>query len=345
MTNPPSFVGIDVSKAQLDVAVSPSGERDTLVHDAAGIDTVVARLGHVQPTLIVLEATGGLERPLVRALVAAALPVIVANPRQVRDFAKATGQLAKTDQLDARVPARFAEAVRPALRPHPDPPTEALGTLLTRRRQVLEMLTAEKNRLSTAPRLVHRRIQTHVTWLTAELTRLNEELDEAIRQSPVWREQDDLLQSAPGIGPVMSRTVLADLPELGTLNRKQIASLVGVAPLNRDSGTLQGKRQVWGGPGPSPGRPLHGHLGRHQVQPGDSEFLPPAARRWQGPQGRAGRLHAEALDDSQRHDEASDTVAVGCHSGGLTFKTVASFLAAPPARLAWRLGRFRHEPS
>ena len=250
MTNTPSFVGIDVSKAQLDVAVSPAGERDTLVHDAAGIDTVVARLGHVPPPLIVLEATGGLERPLVGALVAAALPVIVANPRQVRDFAKATGQLAKTDQLDARVLARFAEAVRPALRPHPDPTTEALGSLLTRRRQVLERLTAEKNRLSTAPRLVQRRIQTHVTWLTAELTRLNEELDEAIRQSPVWREQDDLLQSAPGIGPVMSRTLLADLPELGTLNRKQIASLVGVAPLNRDSGTLQGKRQVWGGRAP-----------------------------------------------------------------------------------------------
>ena len=180
-------------------------------------------------------------------MVAAALPVIVANPRQVRDFAKATGQLAKTDQLDARVLARFAEAVRPALRPHPDPTTEALGTLLTRRRQVLEMLTAENNRLSTASRLVQRRIQAHVTWLTAELARLNEELDEAIRQSPVWREQDDLLQSAPGIGPVMSRTLLADLPELGTLNHKQIASLVGVAPLNRDSGTLRGKRQVWGG--------------------------------------------------------------------------------------------------
>jgi transposase len=250
MTNTPSFVGIDVSKAQLDVAMCPSDERHTLVHDAAGIDTVVARLGQVQPTLIVLEATGGLERPLVRALVAAALPVIVANPRQVRDFAKATGQLAKTDQLDARVLARFAEAVRPALRPHPDPTTEALGTLLTRRRQVLEMLTAENNRLSTASRLVQRRIQAHVTWLTAELARLNEELDEAIRQSPVWREQDDLLQSAPGIGPVMSRTLLADLPELGTLNHKQIASLVGVAPLNRDSGTLRGKRQVWGGRAP-----------------------------------------------------------------------------------------------
>ncbi len=250
MTNMPSFVGIDVSKTQLDVALRPSNEQDTLVHEAAGIDTVVTRLCRMRPTLIVLEATGGLERPLVRALVAAALPVIVANPRHVRDFAKATGQLAKTDRLDALVLARFAEAVRPALRPHPDAATESLAALLARRRQLLDMLIAEKNRLSTAPTRVQRRIRAHVTWLTAELARLNEELDEAIRQSPVWCEQEDLLQSTPGIGPVMSRTLLADLPELGTLNRKQIAALVGVAPLNRDSGTLRGKRQVWGGRAP-----------------------------------------------------------------------------------------------
>jgi transposase len=224
MTNTPSFVGIDVSKTQLDVALRPSNEQDTLVHEAAGSDTVVARLCRMRPTLIVLEATGGLERPLVRALVAAALPVIVANPRHVRDCAKATGQLAKTDRLDALV--------------------------LARRRQLLDMLIAEKNRLSTVPTRVQRRIRAHVTWLTAELARLNEELDEAIRQSPVWCEQEDLLQSTPGIGPVMSRTLLADLPELGTLNRKQIAALVGVAPLNRDSGTLRGKRQVWGGRAP-----------------------------------------------------------------------------------------------
>lgn len=241
MPNTPSFVGIDVSKTQLDVALRPSDEQDTLVHDAAGIDTLVARLRRVPPALIVLEATGGLERPLVRALVAAALPVIVANPRHVRDFAKATGQLAKTDRLDAVVLARVAEAVRPTLRPHPDAATESLAALLARRRQLLERLTAEKNRLSTAPRPVQRRIQAPVTWLTAELARLNKELDEAIRQSPVWREQEHLLQSTPGIGPVMSRTLLADLPELGTLNSKQIAAVAGVAPLNRDSGTLRGK--------------------------------------------------------------------------------------------------------
>jgi transposase len=250
MPDTPSFVGLDVSKGQLDVALRPSEERHTLAHDAAGIDALVVRLRHRQPTLIVLEATGGLERPLVRALVAAALPVIVANPRQVRDFAKATGQLAKTDRLDALVLARFAEAVRPALRPHPDAATEALAALLARRRQLLEMLTAEQNRLSRAPKRVQRRIQAHVTWLTAELARIEGDLDDAIRQSPIWRAQEDLLQSVPGIGPVMSRTLLADLPELGTLNRKQIAALVGVAPLNRDSGTLRGKRRVWGGRAP-----------------------------------------------------------------------------------------------
>lgn len=241
MTHTPNFVGIDVSKAQLDMALRPSGERDMLVYDAAGIDTLVARLRHVAPTLIVLGGTGGWERPLMRALVAAALPVIVANPRHVRDCANATGQLAKTDRLDAGVLARFAEAVQPTLRPHPD------AAPLVRRQQLLDMLTAEKNRLSTAPTRVQRRIRAHVTWLTAELARFNEELDEAIRQSPVWCEQEDLLQSTHGVGPVMSRTLLADLPELGTLNSKQIAALVGGAPLNHDSGTLRGKRKVWGG--------------------------------------------------------------------------------------------------
>jgi len=180
-------------------------------------------------------------------LVTAALPVVVINPRQVRDFAKATGRLAKTDGIDAQVLARFAEAVKPALRQVPDSAVQALAALMARRRQLVEMVTAEKNRLSRAVRSVRRRIQAHLTWLTAELARVEEELDQAIQQSPIWREQEDLLQSAPGIGPVVTRTVLADLPELGTLTRKQIAALVGVAPLNRDSGTWRGKRTVWGG--------------------------------------------------------------------------------------------------
>lgn len=247
MESSPLFVGIDVSKTQLDVARRPSGPRQTVPHDDAGIATVVHALQPVQPALVVLEATGGVERRLVRALVAAQLPVIVVNPRQVRDFAKATGQLAKTDAIDARVLAHFAEAVRPALRSLPDAATEALSAQLARRRQVVEMLTMEKNRLSSAAPTVRRDIQQHIAWLERRLTQLDTDLDEAIRHSPIWREQENVLQSVPGVGPVMSRTLLAELPELGTLTHKQIAALVGVAPLNRDSGTLRGRRSVWGG--------------------------------------------------------------------------------------------------
>ena len=241
------FVGIDISKASLDLAVRPSGLRLSLVYQPQALDPVVEQLRQLAPTLIVLEATGGLERPLVRALVAATLPVIVANPRQVRDFAKATGQLAKTDLLDAAVLAHFAEAVRPALRTQPDAPTEELAARLARRRQLLEMLTAETNRASTAPAPVRRRIDAHVRWLRRELEQIDEDLDALIQRSPVWRAQEDLLRSVPGIGPVMSRTVLATLPELGHLSHKQIAALVGVAPLNRDSGSLRGRRTCWGG--------------------------------------------------------------------------------------------------
>jgi transposase len=197
--------------------------------------------------LVVLEATGGLERALVRGLVDASLPVIVVNPRRVRDFAKATGQLAKTDKLDAQILARFAEVVQPALRAPLDRPTEEVAMVLTRRRQILDMLLSEKNRLGTAPPRFQERIQTHVTWLTTELARVESELDEMIRRSPLWCEHEDLLRSVPGVGPILSRTLLAELPELGTLNRKQIAALVGVAPFNRDSGTLRGHRRIWGG--------------------------------------------------------------------------------------------------
>jgi transposase len=196
---------------------------------------------------VVLEATGGFEGPLAAALATATLPVVVINPRQVRDFARATGKLAKTDTLDAQVLAQFAEAVRPVPRPLPDAQTQALSALLTRRRQLIEMLTAERNRLGSVSPHIHREIQDHITWLEHRLARIDQDLDQAIRESPLWREKDDLLQTTPGVGPVLSRTLLADLPELGTLNRKQIAALVGVAPLNRDSGSLRGKRTVWGG--------------------------------------------------------------------------------------------------
>jgi transposase len=247
MSDAPVFVGIDVAKAQLDVALRPSAEGWGVTNDEPGIASLVSRLQALQPTLIVLEATGGLEVPVTAALAAAGLPVVVVNPRQARDFAKATGRLAKTDTLDAHGLAHFAQAVQPPLRPLPDAQTQALRALLARRRQLLDMLTAEHNRLSSAPPPVRADIQAHITWLERRVRDLNRDLDTAIRASPVWREKDNLLQSTPGVGPVLSSTLLADLPELGTLTRQQIAALVGVAPLNRDSGTLRGKRTVWGG--------------------------------------------------------------------------------------------------
>lgn len=241
------FVGIDVSKARLDIALRPCGTRESIPNEASAIQGLVKRLRAMQIALIVLEATGGVERPTVRALAAAELPVIVVNPRQVRDFAKATGQLAKTDQIDADILAHFGEAVRPALRALPDQASEELRGLIARRRQITEMITAERNRLPHGAKAVRKRIEAHVRWLEAELERVDSELDHSIHQSPIWREQEDLLKSVPGIGPVISRTLLAELPELGRLNRKQIAALVGVAPLNWDSGTLRGHRAIWGG--------------------------------------------------------------------------------------------------
>ena len=243
----PLFVGIDVAKAQLDIALRPTGERWALPNDAPGITTLVERLQAFRPTLIVLEATGGLERPATAALATAGLPVVVVNPRQARDFARATGQLAKTDALDARALAHFADAVRPTPRPLPDAQTQELRALLGRRQQLIAMRTAEHNRLLGAAGRLHADIQAHVTWLDTRLAALDDDLGTALRASPLWRADDDLLQSAPGIGPVCARTLFLELPELGTLSRQQIAALVGVAPLNRDSGTLRGRRTVWGG--------------------------------------------------------------------------------------------------
>ena len=241
------FVGIDVSKAQVDVAVRPTGKRWTLPYDQTGIEGLIPQIVYLEPALVLLEATGGLELPLVAALVAAALPVVVVNPRQVRDFAKATGTLAKTDTLDAGVLAHFADAVRPEVRPLKDAETQVLNSLTARRRQVMTMLVSEKNRLGTALGAVSPRIEAHIAWLEQELSDLDKGLRQTLRRSPVWREKDDLLRTVPGVGEQLSLTLLANLPELGTLNRRQIATLVGVAPYNRDSGTLRGKRAVWGG--------------------------------------------------------------------------------------------------
>ena len=241
------FVGIDVSKAQLDVGVRPTGERESFANDKVGIKALVKRLAKTQPALIVLEATGGLERQLNHALAGAELPVVVVNPRQVRDFAKATGELAKTDSIDAHVLAHFAQAVRPVLRPLPDAVTLELRALTARRRQLIEMIGAEKNRLATASKAVTKRINAHIRWLEQELDRADQDLDRSIRQSPIWQENEELLRTTPSIGPVTSRTLLAELPELGTLDRTQISALVGVAPFNRDSGSLKGRRSIWGG--------------------------------------------------------------------------------------------------
>jgi transposase len=246
MTRAQIFVGIDVSKAQLDMALRPEG-RFSASNDDAGYMQILERLRGISPTRVGLEATGGLEIPITGILAAAGVPVVVVNPRQVRDFAKATGRLAKTDALDAPTLAHFAEVIRPELRPLPDEQTQALAALLARHRQLVEMLTAEKNRLSRAHTPVRKSLRTHIAWLERELSHTDRDLAHAIRESPVWCEKDDLLRSVPGIGPVVTSTLLANLPELGTLTGKQIAAWVGVAPLNRDSGTWRGKRTVWGG--------------------------------------------------------------------------------------------------
>lgn len=244
------FVGLDVAKATLDVAVRPTGECWQVPNDEAGAAEVTARVRALQPVLLVCEATGGFERSAVAALAAAGVPVVVANPRQVRDFARSTGQLAKTDRLDAGILALFAERVRPTPRPLGDAALQLLDALLTRRRQLLEMLVAEKNRLGFAPPPLHRGIRQHIRWLERQLDDVTGEVARAIEASPVWRATDDLLQSAPGVGPVVSATLLGELPELGTLTHKQIAALVGVAPLARDSGQWRGKRMVYGGRAP-----------------------------------------------------------------------------------------------
>jgi transposase len=247
MSEPQVFVGIDVSQAQLDVALRPTDDCWHVRNDEWGITGLVARLQAVQPALVVLEATGGLEVPVTGALAEAGLPGVVVNPRHARDFAKATGRLAKTDTLDARGLAHLAAAVRPTPRPRPEAHAPALSALLTRRRQVVQRLTAERRRLQSAPQRLHADIQAHIVWRERRWARTEADLAAAIRSPPLWRAKDELLQSTPGVGPVLSRTLVAEVPELGVLNRQEIAALIGVAPLNRDRGTLRGKRAVGGG--------------------------------------------------------------------------------------------------
>jgi transposase len=242
------FVGIDVSKDHLDVHIHPTAAAFRVPHDDAGFGTLIERLRTVAPTVVVLEATGGYEITVAATLTSAGLPVAVVNPRQIRDFARATGQLAKTDTLDARVIALFAAAVRPAARPMPDDQAQALGELIARRRQLVDMLGAEHNRRRLLrDRRLQRHLQAHIDWLEEALRRLDHDLTTLIRSSPVWREADDLLRSVPGIGPVTASTLIADLPELGRLDRRRIAALVGLAPFARDSSVFRGRRMISGG--------------------------------------------------------------------------------------------------
>jgi transposase len=242
------YVGIDVAKDRLDVHLRPQGEAFSVARDGDGLAALAERLSTLRPMLIVMEATGGFEVTVAATLGAARLPLAVVNPRQIRDFARATGKLAKTDALDAAAIAHFAEAVRPEPRPLPDEQAQALGELVARRRQVVEMIVAENHRRrQMTQRLLLRRVDRHLAVLQEELSEIERELDDSVRGTPVWRANDDLLKSVPGVGKTVSRTLLADLPELGTLDRKKISALVGVAPLNRDSGTMRGRRITWGG--------------------------------------------------------------------------------------------------
>lgn len=247
MVETTEFIGIDVSKRRLDTAVGQEGEEWSVNHSQKGLASLVDKLLKYNPRLIVVESTGGLEVPLIAALYEAQLPFARVHPGRVREFARSIGLLAKTDRLDARLLARFGEAVKPPATRLPSEAEQQLSALMTRRRQVTEMLTAEKNRLGTAPSPTHERIKAHIQWLTIELADLNRDIDGFIKQIPTLQEKRDILVSTPGIGPVSSAILLADLPELGTYNRQKLAALVGVAPFNKDSGPKRGKRRIRGG--------------------------------------------------------------------------------------------------
>lgn len=241
------FVGIDVSKDSLEVAFHSSSRSFQILNEETALTALAQELKQIPLKRIVLEATGGLETMAASILAAQGLPVVVINPRQAREFAKATGKLAKTDTIDAKLLAHFAQAFCPQIRALKDEQQQDLQALLTRRHQLVDMLTAEKNRLTRASKKIQKKIQEHILWLEKRLEEIQKELSDFIQASPVWKEKEDLLQSVPGIGPITSLTLLSELPELGELNRKQIAALAGLAPFNRDSGLFKGTRSVWGG--------------------------------------------------------------------------------------------------
>ena len=321
MAQAAAYVGIDVARDRLDVSVGGEGKAWQVGNDAAGIGALRERLVELEPVGIVLEATGGLERALVAALGAAELPVSVVNPRQVRDFARATGRLAKTDVIDAGLLARFGEALKPEVRPLPDAQTQALRGMVARRRQVVEMLTAERNRVPQATPWVRRQLQRHIAGLRRQLAALDREVATLIQASPVWRARDNLLRSVPGIGTVTASLLVAALPELGRLNRKQIAALVGVAPHNRDSGSYRGKRSVWGGRAPVRASLYMAALVATRFNPVIKTFYARLCAAGKTEEGGLDRLHAQAADHSKPH--AAHAIALESRHCPLTAKTVS----------------------
>ena len=308
MTQESVFAGIDVAKERLDMAIRPSGTVRTVPYDADGVRDLVSELQSLEPSVVVLESTGGLESPLAGALAAASLPVVVVNPRQVRDFARATGRLAKTDALDAQILAHFAEAVRPAIRPLPDSDTQELHSLTARRTQVVEMLVAEKNRLGRASRAVAPRIRAHIQWLEQELEDLDQGLQQTLRRSPVWREQDDLLRSVPGVGPQLSPELVEGGAALGPAGTGQAGaqadcSLGGSGPDEPGQRDHAGQENRLRRPCPHSGGALHGRDGGQSPQLGDPQVLPEAAGCWQAQEVGADRLHAQAPDHAQQHGQ------------------------------------------
>ena len=323
MVDVPCFVGIDVAKAQWDIAVRPSGERWAVPNDAGGVVTLVERLQTLHPTLIVLEATGGLERVATAALATAGLPVVVVHPRQARDCARATGQLAKTDALDARALAHFADVIRPTPRPLPDAQTQELRALLGRRQPLIGMRTAAQNRLAGTSGRLTQDIEAHIAWLNARIATLDDDLETMLRASPLWRANDDLLQSVPGIGPVCARTLLLELPELGTLTRQQIAALVGVAPLHGDQWDPAGPAHHLGRSRACAHRVVHGHARGDTFSSADQSLLSTAARCRETQKSRSDGVYAYVVDDSQCHAEASDVLA---SPGGPKLKNIPGTL-------------------
>ena len=317
MSEPEFFVGIDVAQPHLDVAFAGEDTVWRVSYDAAGLTELCARLVTAAPAQMVMEATGGLETEVAVALSAAGHAVVVANPRQVRACARATGQLAKTDALDAQLLARCAAVIQPPARPLPDPETRALRDLVATRRHLVTTIAQQRTWRHRAGTQGQNMAQRHITWLQAARAQVDRQLQVQRQAHPAWQQQDALLQSVPGVGPVLTSVLLAELPAArgypGQLNRRQIAALVGVAPLHRDSGPCRGQRtgdprSGWGRPCTGAHCPVHGHLDRHPVQPCDPQVLPAPVRSRQTQKGCPHRGHAQTAHHSQCHDQSPETL-------------------------------------